>query len=130
VKKAQEWKLVKPQVWFHTKTARLGAGVMTSKKQYSGGIPIVAGGVSNAIEVTPDMLKNSNFEKLEHINVRVWIQHMKRGDVEVEVVSPSGIRSILAAKRSGDQATTGFPGWMFMTVKHWYVLLLSRITFN
>jgi kexin len=58
-------------------------------------------------------------EKLEHINVKVWIQHGKRGDVEVELRSPHGIRSVLAGKRSGDSATTGYPGWTFMSVKHW-----------
>lgn len=121
VKKAQDWKLVKPQSWFHTPTARLGAGVMTATKQYSGGEPIVAGGVTSTIEVNPNDLTSHNFEKLEHINVQVWIQHSKRGDVEVEIVSPGGVRSVLAAKRANDMATTGFPGWIFMTVKHWYV---------
>jgi len=64
-------------------------------------------------------LKTHNFETLEHVTVRVWINHTRRGDVEVEVVSPNGIKSVLAAVRSFDSATTGFPGWQFMSVKHW-----------
>jgi kexin len=56
---------------------------------------------------------------LEHINVKVWINHTIRGAVEVEIVSPKGIKSILAKQRQQDNANTGFPGWTFMSVKHW-----------
>jgi len=56
---------------------------------------------------------------VEHINVRVWITHKKRGDVEVELISPSGVKSILGGRRKYDVAGTGYPGWTFMTVKHW-----------
>jgi len=69
--------------------------------------------------VTEDMLRENNFESLEHINVKVWINHTKRGDVEVEIVSPNGIKSILASMRRSDNAQTGYPGWTFMSVKHW-----------
>jgi len=37
----------------------------------------------------------------------------------VELVSPNGIKSMLAAPRAADDANTGFPGWRFMSVKHW-----------
>ena len=89
--------------------------------EMSGGDPIGPGGVSSKMTVTADTLKEHNFETLEHITVRVWIEHSKRGDVSVELFSPNGIKSALAAPRSGDTATTGFRGWRFMTVKHWYV---------
>lgn len=85
----------------------------------SGGSPIVPGGVPSTIDVTQDMLTGRNFEKLEHITIKVWITHTRRGDVEVELVSPNGVKSILAAKRYQDNDETGFPGWQFMTVKHW-----------
>ncbi|EAU88620.2 kex protein [Coprinopsis cinerea okayama7 len=119
VKAAQDWKLVKPQAWFNTPTIQLENGTMNESKEYSGGTLIGADGVSSQIEITKDMLIENNFETLEHINVKVWINHTRRGDVEVELVSPGGIKSILASKRDSDAATTGFPGWTFMSVKHW-----------
>ncbi|KAJ7827516.1 hypothetical protein B0H14DRAFT_3873676 [Mycena olivaceomarginata] len=119
VKAAQTWTVVKPQVWFTTQTIQLEGGVMPQAEEYSGGAFIGEGGVSSSLDVTREMVRDNNFEKLEHINVKVWIQHGKRGDVEVELRSPTGIRSILGGKRTGDTATTGYPGWTFMTVKHW-----------
>lgn len=122
VKAAQEWELVKPQAWFSSETVVLENGKMTEKKEFSGGKFIPEGGVTSTITITEDLLDKNNFEQLEHINVRVWIQHAKRGDVEVELVSPNGVKSVLGGKRSGDKASTGYPGWIFMSVKHWYVL--------
>ena len=40
----------------------------------------------------------------------------------VDLVSHNGIKSVLAETRVDDEAKTGFPGWRFMTIKHWYVL--------
>jgi kexin len=84
------------------------------------GAPITRAGVTSATRITREMLAAANVETLEHVTVRVWIRHARRGDVEVELVSPNGVRSVLAGKRSRDVATTGFPGWRFMSVKHWY----------
>jgi len=84
-----------------------------------GGEKIGPGGVRNTMLITQDMLEENNFESLEHINVQVWISHSRRGDVEVEVVSPNGIRSILGGMRKSDRADSGYPGWVFMSVKHW-----------
>ena len=85
----------------------------------SGGSPIPAEGIESKMTVTKEILEEHNFGGREHITVKVWITHTRRGDVEVEVVSPNGIKSILAARRYGDNANTGFPGWTFMSVKHW-----------
>ena len=84
-----------------------------------GGEPITPNGVSSSLVITEELLKDANFEGLEHVTVEVWISHTVRGHVEVELVSPNGLRSILAKKRPKDQHDTGFPGWKFMTVKHW-----------
>ena len=92
----------------------------------TGGAPIVPGGVTSTIQVTKQALDARNFEKLEHITIKVWITHTRRGDVEVEIVSPNGIKSILAAKRYQDSDDSGFPGWVFMTVKHWSVFSCLR----
>lgn len=127
VKAAQSWKLVKPQAWVETDTVIHDNGVFDSKEnKYSGGKPIGNRGIESKMTITQEMLKESNFEKLEHINVKVWIDHTKRGDVEVEVISPNGITSVLAGRREGDSDKTGYPGWIFMSVKHWWVSLFPH----
>jgi kexin len=80
---------------------------------------ITEGGLESTFEVTEAMLKEFNFEALEHVTVRVWIDHQRRGDVDVELISPNGITSVLARQRRFDNANTGYPGWKFMTLKHW-----------
>lgn len=119
---AQKWKLVKPQAWLITNTTQLGGGKMAKKHKYEGGVPIGSNGNKDSIEITTAMLLANNLQTLEHIDVRVWIDHPRRGSVMVELVSPNGIRSVLANTRVDDDAKTGFPGWRFMTIKHWYVL--------
>ena len=119
---AKKWKLVKPQAWVMTNTTQLGGGKMDKKSKYEGGVPIAVGGSKDSIEVTTAMLLANNLQTLEHIDIRVWISHPRRGNVMVELVSPNGIRSVLADTREDDDAKGGFPGWRFMTIKHWYVL--------
>ncbi|XP_026105675.1 proprotein convertase subtilisin/kexin type 6-like [Carassius auratus] len=56
---------------------------------------------------------------LEHVVVRVLIIHPRRGDLEISLVSPSGTRSTLLAKRLFDNSHEGFRNWEFMTVHCW-----------
>ncbi|GLB34763.1 putative kex protein [Lyophyllum shimeji] len=116
---AQKWTLVKPQAWFESPTIQLEGGKMDEGHRYSGGTHIGPDGVTSKLTITKDMLKENNFETLEHVNVQVWIEHSRRGDVEVEIISPNGIKSVLGKKRSGDDSKNGFPGWVFMSIKHW-----------
>lgn len=119
VRAAQDWKLVKPQAWFATRTIQFEGGIMTEEEKYSGGQFITPGGIKSVMTITKEMMEENNFETLEHINIRVWINHNKRGDVEVDIVSPNGVKSMLAGRRPADSANTGYPGWTFMSVKHW-----------
>ncbi|KAJ7632936.1 peptidase S8/S53 domain-containing protein [Roridomyces roridus] len=119
VQAALDWKLVKPQARMQTRTVQIEDGMMNPMGSYSGGQFIEADGVTSSIGVKWDMLQDANFELLEHIVIRVWIDHTRRGDVQVELTSPGGITSVLAEPRRADNANTGFPGWDFMTVKHW-----------
>lgn len=123
VQAAKTWELVKPQAFLELKPTLLGGADISGTfwGKMKGGVLIPEGGVKSEVEVTADMLRERNFEKLEHITVKVWITHGRRGDVEVELVSPKGIKSILAAKRRYDSDDKGFPGWRFMTLKHWCV---------
>ena len=119
---AQNWKTVKPQTWIDLPVVQINNGTMDSFGKTSGGETIPPDSIESRITVTQDMLDKHNFESLEHITVKVWITHTRRGDVEVELVSPNGVRSVLAARRNSDGASSGFPGWTFMTVKHWSVI--------
>lgn len=119
VQAAQNWELVKPQAWYHAAPIQLNNGTMTLEGEMSGGEPIVSDGVTSKTTISAEMLQEANFETLEHITIKVWIQHSRRGDVEVELVSPNGVKSILAARRKYDGDVDGYRGWTFMTVKHW-----------
>jgi kexin len=120
---AKTWELVKPQAWLHTKPEPLNGGRIekVDKKTYKyfGGVDIGGSGVEKTITITKSELDKHNLEVLEHVDVRVWISHSRRGDVEVELISPNGIRSRLAARRSHDHSAHGFPGWRLMSIKHW-----------
>lgn len=119
VKAAQNWELVKPQTYINLPAVQIADGTMDINKDWSGGEAIGPNGVSSVITVSQDLLDEQNLGSLEHVTITVWIAHTRRGDVEVELMSPNGVRSILASKRYSDAAKTGYPGWTFMTVKHW-----------
>ncbi|KEP46738.1 putative Kex2-endoproteinase of late compartment protein [Rhizoctonia solani 123E] len=121
VQAAKTWQLVKPQAFLSLPPTILDNANISRAwwGEMSGGQPIPEGGATSEVEVTAQMLRDRNFEKLEHVTIKVWITHGRRGDVEVELVSPKGIKSVLAAQRKYDQDEKGFPGWRFMTLKHW-----------
>ncbi|XP_028258510.1 proprotein convertase subtilisin/kexin type 6 isoform X2 [Parambassis ranga] len=56
---------------------------------------------------------------LEHVVAKVLIVHPRRGDLEMNLISPSGTRSQLLAKRVYDSSNEGFRNWEFMTVHFW-----------
>ena len=87
------------------------------------GVPIGPDGRKDSIEITTAMWLDNNLQTLEHVDIRVWINHPRRGDVMVDLVSPNGIKSVLTETRVDyhDEAKTGFSGWRFI-IKHWYVL--------
>lgn len=125
---AQTWTLVKPQAWFHPSAIQLNNGSLLEEDgEMTGGIPIIPGGLTSTFTVTQELMEEHNLEDIEHVTVRVWISHSKRGDVEVELNSPNGIRSVLAAPRTQDTETTGFRGWRFMSIKHWSVGTLHHL---
>ncbi|XP_073160409.1 proprotein convertase subtilisin/kexin type 6 isoform X2 [Lepidochelys kempii] len=56
---------------------------------------------------------------LEHVIVRVSIEHPRRGDLQINLTSPSGTESQLLARRVFDISNEGFKNWEFMTVHCW-----------
>lgn len=108
VEAAKTWKLVKPQSyffspWIHVKQS----------------IPEGDVGLAATFEVTQDMLTQANLERLEHVTVTMNIEHSRRGDLSVELISPSKVISHLSVSRRPDDTKAGYKDWTFMSVVHW-----------
>jgi subtilisin-like proprotein convertase family protein len=56
--------------------------------------------------------------RVEHVCVTVDIRHGSRGQIEIEVESPSGMISQIAPGRSRDRHDN-YRDWRFMSVRHW-----------
>lgn len=108
VEKSKDWKLVKPQAWFWSPW-------MHVKKA----IPEGDHGLASVFEVTEDMLKEANLERVEHITLTMNVEHQRRGDLLVQLISPTGMVSHLATARRSDEAPSGYDDWTFMSVAHW-----------
>ncbi|PGH31562.1 kexin [[Emmonsia] crescens] len=105
---AKEWNLVKPQAWFHSPWL-----------QVHHAIPQGDTGLASSFEVTEEMLKKNNIERLEHVTVTMNVNHTRRGDLSVELRSPSGVISHLSTTRKNDRLRAGYVDWTFMSVAHW-----------
>ncbi|KAF2186919.1 hypothetical protein K469DRAFT_725573 [Zopfia rhizophila CBS 207.26] len=108
VEAAKTWKLVKPQAWFYSPW-------MHVKKP----IPQGEQGLASVFEVTEKMLKDANFERVEHITLTMNVAHTRRGDLSVELISPDGYTSHLSTARRDDEFPSGYIDWTFMSVAHW-----------
>lgn len=111
VESAKTWKNVKPQAryyspWVHVRQA----------------IPQGDVGLAVSIDITEDTLKEANFERIEHITVTMNVEHTRRGDISVDLISPDNIVSHLSTTRKFDDAAVGYVDWTFMSVVHWCVL--------
>lgn len=107
VELARTHELVPPQAWLTTPKHTVDA-------------PLAQGAHRNAsLRITREMVAAANLASLEHVTVTVWIEHKRRGHVQVVLYGPHGTKSVLASPRRYDSATDGFPGWTFMTLKHW-----------
>ncbi|RAR14943.1 kex1 protease precursor [Stemphylium lycopersici] len=108
VEKAKTWKLVKPQAWFYSPWMHVRKAIPEGNQ-----------GLASSFEVTEDMLKEANFERVEHITLTMNVEHQRRGDLSVELRSPNGMVSHLSTARRDDEAPYGYVDWTFMSVAHW-----------
>ncbi|XP_078388718.1 proprotein convertase subtilisin/kexin type 7 isoform X2 [Cetorhinus maximus] len=69
--------------------------------------------------VTADDLHLSGMKTLEHVAVTVTIAHPARGSLELKLYCPSGMSSLIGAKRIMDTDSSGFTDWMYSTVRCW-----------
>lgn len=110
VEAAKDWVSVKPQAWFYSPWMHIHQQIPQGEQ-----------GLAASFEVTADMLKKANLERLEHVTVTMNIAHGRRGDLSVELISPDKITSHLSTARRLDTSTAGYDDWTFMSVVHWWV---------
>lgn len=108
VEKAKSAELLKPQAWFKSPWMHVNHP-----------IPQGVEGLLSSFEVTQDLLKEANFERIEHVTVTMNINHTRRGDLSVELRSPTNLVSHLSVTRKLDDAAEGYVDWTFMSVAHW-----------
>ncbi|KAI1338284.1 peptidase S8/S53 domain-containing protein [Xylariaceae sp. FL0016] len=108
VETAKTWENVKPQAWLYSPWLHV-------KKE----IPQGDQGLSVTFEVTKDMMKEANLERLEHVTVTMNVEHSRRGDLSVDLISPDKVVSHISATRKLDTSTEGYDDWTFMSVAHW-----------
>ena len=56
---------------------------------------------------------------LEHIQVVLDMSHPQRGDVQVALLSPHGMKTTLIHARPNDKSADGFRMWPLLTVHNW-----------
>lgn len=108
VEMAKNWTNVKPQAWYYSPWMHVKHPIPQGDQ-----------GLASSFEVTADMLKKANLERLEHVTVTMNVAHTRRGDLSVELKSPSGMASHIATHRRNDGANSGYVDWTFMSVAHW-----------
>uniref|UniRef100_A0A4W4HK26 P/Homo B domain-containing protein n=1 Tax=Electrophorus electricus TaxID=8005 RepID=A0A4W4HK26_ELEEL len=69
--------------------------------------------------VTAAALRQSGMQTLEHVSVTVTITHPRRGNLEIVLLCPSGMTSLIGARRILDTDGSGLVDWTFSTVRCW-----------
>ncbi|KAM0524079.1 hypothetical protein ACHAPE_001334 [Trichoderma viride] len=108
VEKSKTWQKVKPQAWYFSPWLHV-------KKD----IPEGNDGLAMSFDVTADMLKEANLARLEHVTVTMNVEHTRRGDLSVDLVSPDNVISHISVSRKQDNFKGGYDDWTFMSVAHW-----------
>ena len=73
-------------------------------------------GPSSAGVTTPFNFAAQSALRVEHVTVQVNATHSRRGDLDITLTSPSGMKSRLAERHDDDTANLA---WTFMSVRHW-----------
>ena len=107
----------------------LGAEVSQSKSLAAGGLPVTIPDNNNTgVTRSFDFSAGPNL-RVERVEVVLNILHSNRSDLTIELTSPSGTTSVMAALRprpdfnfTGDNDTNytdGTEGWTFTSTHHW-----------
>ncbi|KAM7391946.1 hypothetical protein PAMP_022592 [Pampus punctatissimus] len=108
VKEAEQWKQVPAQ---HVCVESADRQIRTIRPEH------VVRSVYKATGCTDN--PNHHVIYLEHVVVRITITHPRRGDLSINLTSPSGTKSQLLANRLFDHSMEGFKNWEFMTTHCW-----------
>lgn len=107
VEMAKDWKNVNPQAWYFTEIQQV--------KNVTNDVDIL----ESKVDITKENLKNANLKRVEHLTVTVDIAANIRGNIIIDLISPSGMVSNLGVVRQRDTSNEGFKNWTFMSVAHW-----------
>lgn len=70
--------------------------------------------------ITDGCVRTVNHVKyLEHVQARITLCGIRRGEISIYLKSPMGTRSTLLARRQRDISRDGFNNWAFMTTHNW-----------
>ncbi|KAL9016558.1 MAG: hypothetical protein Q9185_006095 [Variospora sp. 1 TL-2023] len=108
VEMARSMELLKPQAWFNSPWQHVKHA-----------IPQGTDGLISSFYVTEAAMKKANLQRLEHVTVTMNIEHTRRGDISVELRSPTNVVSHLSVVRKLDDADVGYEDWTFSSVVHW-----------
>uniref|UniRef100_A0A3B3B7T7 Proprotein convertase subtilisin/kexin type 6 n=1 Tax=Oryzias melastigma TaxID=30732 RepID=A0A3B3B7T7_ORYME len=106
VMEARRWRTVPPQ---HTCSQ-----VSARRSHIHAGLRLNSSITTSGCSEDPQV----HVQHLEHVVVKVLLLHPRRGDLEIELISPSGTRSQLLG-RLLDSSSEGFRNWEFMSVHFW-----------
>ncbi|XP_046548002.1 PC3-like endoprotease variant B [Haliotis rubra] len=74
--------------------------------------------IMDEVEVTGCKGEKNRIHNLEHVQVKIKLQHSRRGDIQMTLVSPSGTKSQILSPRPHDDRQKGID-FTFMTVHSW-----------
>ncbi|XP_030604422.1 neuroendocrine convertase 2 isoform X2 [Archocentrus centrarchus] len=108
VKMAKEWKTVPER--FHC----VAGSIQEAHKIQSGNKVVLA------ITTEACQGKDNFVRYLEHVQAVVTVNTSRRGDLNINMTSPMGTKSILLSRRPrDDDSKVGFDKWPFMTTHTW-----------
>ncbi|ORX59546.1 hypothetical protein DM01DRAFT_1333009 [Hesseltinella vesiculosa] len=71
------------------------------------------------LTITEDMIDGAGLSRVEQVTATVFIEHGRRGDLEILLTSPHNVTSQLGTPRRNDVSSDGLLDWTFMSVQHW-----------
>ncbi|KAJ7985099.1 hypothetical protein DPEC_G00348560 [Dallia pectoralis] len=77
------------------------------------------GEVSVTIQSAGCEASDSKVNTLEHIQVKVNLSSVCRGDLSISLVSPAGTVSMLLGTRKNDASAAGLRNWTLMSIQSW-----------
>lgn len=107
VTRAMNWTKVRRQVTYRSPV-----------RNESRAIPNDAAGLTSTITIKQSDIESAMLSRLEHVTITVDIRHSHRGDIDIQLISPNNIVSMIGPHRQYD-GNSDIRKWTFMSVKHW-----------